>query len=41
MFEKIYECEDIIVIMAAKQSDYEVCTLESPVIKELLEFVEA
>lgn len=40
MFEKIYECEDVIVIMA-KQSDYEACTLESPVIKELLELVEA
>lgn len=40
MFEKIYECEDVIVIMATKQNDYEVCTLESPVVKELLELVD-
>ena len=40
MFEKIYECEDVIVIMATKQSDYEACTLASPVVKELLELVE-
>ena len=40
MFEKIYECEDVIVIMATKQNDYEVCTPESPVIKELLEPVD-
>lgn len=40
MFEKIYECEDVIVIMATKQDAFEPSTLESPVIKELLELVD-
>ncbi len=39
MFEIIYECEDIIVVMAKKQTDYEVCNLESPVVQDLLKEV--
>ncbi len=36
MFEIIYECEDIIVIMAKKQPDYEICNLETEIIQDLL-----
>ena len=41
MFETIYECEDVIVVMATKHDAFEPSALESPVIKELLELVEA
>ena len=36
MYETIYECEDVIVVMDIKPKDYEVCTIDSLTVQDNL-----